>query len=186
MFELKNDALYELLERYPYCGADHCIICDDAPYMGEASHRRAIRFALEVFSERFCPDEPFTCEIEKANARPLAFDDFFALPPADWKKTFLYKGLPVTTYSRASDGGPIPYRYAFIDPPHGSDYTGDDLLKVFAAMFPRGRDALEMLEWSTDWSDYFDAGHEWWGASCWSIYDRKLERFIVIMASDTD
>lgn len=46
-------------------------------------------------------------------------------------------------------------------------------------------DALGVYEWSTDWSDYFDAGHEWRETSCWSIYDTHLKRYVVIMASAT-
>lgn len=139
-----------------------------------------------MFSERLCPEEPFTCEIEKAAVKAIPAEEFFVLPPKDWKKVSSYKGLEVIGYDRVSDGGPIPCWQAFIDPPHGSNYTGEDVDNAYSALFPVGRNALEILEWSTDWSDFFDDGHEWWGASCWSIYDRKLQRFAVIMASDTD
>ena len=33
---------------------------------------------------------------------------------------------------------------------------------------------------------YFDDGNEWWGALCYTVYDKNLERFVVIMASATD
>ncbi|MBR1842280.1 MAG: hypothetical protein IJ788_03280, partial [Oscillospiraceae bacterium] len=49
-----------------------------------------------------------------------------------------------------------------------------------------GTDGLEVFEWTTDWSDYFDEGHEWWGALCFTVYDKTLDRFAVIMASATD
>ena len=52
-----------------------------------------------------------------------------------------------------------------------------------------GQEAAEKLiaySWSTDWSDYFDDGHEWWGASCWSVYDPDRDRIAVISASNTD
>ncbi|MBP5293222.1 MAG: hypothetical protein J6023_03735 [Clostridia bacterium] len=54
------------------------------------------------------------------------------------------------------------------------------------ALFPKGTSGLEVYEWTTDWSDYFDDGHEWWGAVCYTVYDKLLERFVVIMASATD
>ena len=34
--------------------------------------------------------------------------------------------------------------------------------------------------------EYFDEGHEWWGALCLTVYDKTLDRFVVIMASATD
>ena len=55
-----------------------------------------------------------------------------------------------------------------------------------ATLFPNGTDKLEVYEWTTDWSDYFDEGHEWWGALCLTVYDQTLERFVIIMASATD
>ena len=51
---------------------------------------------------------------------------------------------------------------------------------------PNGFDKLEIFEWSTDWSSYFDDGLEWWGARCVSIYDKECDRFVVIAASATD
>ena len=47
-------------------------------------------------------------------------------------------------------------------------------------------DVLEIYEWTTDWSDYFDAGHEWYGACCWSVYDRSMDRYVVMLVSATD
>lgn len=31
-----------------------------------------------------------------------------------------------------------------------------------------------------------DGGHEWRGALCYTVYDKKQNRFVVIMASATD
>ena len=97
------------------------------------------------------------------------------------------------------DGGGIPYWYAFLEPPHGTGtfvddrgeevrrrYTPDDFHAVNRALFPSGTKRLVALEWTTDWSEYFDDGHEWWGAACWTVYDPGLDRFAVIMASATD
>ena len=61
-----------------------------------------------------------------------------------------------------------------------------DFDRVNAALFPNGTNELEVYEWTTDWSDYFDEGHEWWGALCFTVYDKTLDRFAVIMASATD
>ena len=40
--------------------------------------------------------------------------------------------------------------------------------------------------WTTDWSDLFDAGHEWYGACCWSIYEKRMNRYVVMLVSATD
>ena len=61
-----------------------------------------------------------------------------------------------------------------------------DFDRVNAALFPNGTDGLEIYEWTTDWSEFFDDGHEWWGALCFTVYDKTLDRFAVIMASATD
>ena len=55
-----------------------------------------------------------------------------------------------------------------------------------AALFPNGIDGLEVFGWTTDWSDYFDEGHEWWGSLCLTVYDQTLGRFVIIMAAATD
>ena len=80
----------------------------------------------------------------------------------------------------------LNYRGAFLHPPHGTGYTDADFDRVNAALFPNGTDGLEVYKWTTDWSEYFDDGHEWWGALCLTVYDKTLERFVVILASATD
>ena len=90
------------------------------------------------------------------------------------------------TIPDALKGEQIPYWYAFLEPPHASGYRPDDFRKVNLCLFPNGTDELEVYEWTTDWSDYFDDGHEWWGTACWSVFDKRMNRYIVIMASATD
>ena len=34
--------------------------------------------------------------------------------------------------------------------------------------------------------NYFDDGKEWWGTALWSIYDKWMNRFVIIGASLTD
>ncbi|MBO6002730.1 MAG: hypothetical protein J6P53_04455 [Mailhella sp.] len=59
-------------------------------------------------------------------------------------------------------GGMMPYWHAFLETPHGTACTPDDFRRVNAALFPLGAERLEVCGWSTDWSDHFDGGHEWW------------------------
>ncbi len=44
----------------------------------------------------------------------------------------------------------------------------------------------DLYEWTTDWSDFFDDGHEWYGACCWSVYDKTMNRYVVMLVSATD
>ena len=45
---------------------------------------------------------------------------------------------------------------------------------------------IKILEWSTDWSNFFDAGREWWGTFCWTIEDPLRKWTTAILASATD
>ena len=80
----------------------------------------------------------------------------------------------------------LNYRKAFLSPPHGNACTDADFERVNAVLFPGGTEELEVYRWTTDWSDYFDEGREWWGTLCLTVYDKSLDRFVVIMASATD
>ncbi len=66
------------------------------------------------------------------------------------------------------------------------DYTDADFDRLNAALFPKGTDGLEVYRWTTDWSNYFDDGHEWWGTLCLTVYDKRMGRYAVILASATD
>jgi len=73
-----------------------------------------------------------------------------------------------------------------MEPVHGRRNKPEDFNKVNKALFPKGTDKLDIYEWTTDWSDLFDAGHEWYGACCWSIYDKSMNRYVVMLVSATD
>lgn len=91
-----------------------------------------------------------------------------------------------TLFAPAERDGKLNYRKAFLYPPYENGYTDADFERLTASLFPNGKDKLEVYEWTTDWSEYFDEGHEWWGTLCYTVYDRSLDRFAVIMASATD
>ena len=79
---------------------------------------------------------------------------------------------------------------AFFHPPHslrGSEREQSELFsEIILRLFGDGLEDAEVYSWSTDWSNYFDAGHEWWGAFFWTIHPADSDRFIVIGASTTD
>ncbi len=184
MRELINDPFYELIEKYDRCIVEYCLIEDDAPYQGYCSHKDAVLFAMFKVIER---DESFACNLDigKAQAHQIDLAELLHVPEIlrtdRVGQRFYDCGLPDPL-----KGEQIPYWYAFWETPHPSGYGPDDFRKVNAALFPAGTEALEVYEWSTDWSNYFEDGREWWGTACWSVYDRQLDRYVVILASTTD
>jgi len=154
----EGDPFYSLIAEYPDLVLDYCIV-KDGRYCGYESHRKALKTAFG----RLCGE--WEGDPDRAVGKNVAAEDMFS-----------------SDYQR----GKLNYRKAFLYPPHQNGYTGKDFLQVNAALFPNGTDGLEVYEWTTDWSNYFDDGHEWWGTLCLTVYDKTLDRFAVIMASATD
>ncbi len=164
----ERDPFCELIADYPDLAVEYSIVKNDfrdpetgepLPYGGAETHRRAL--------ERACRRlfDGWEYDIDRARAKKT---DASALFTSEYREDAL------------------SYRKAFLYPPHGHGYTGKDFAKVNAVLFPNGTEYLEVYEWTTDWSEYFDDGHEWWGALCLTVYDRGLGRFAVIVASATD
>jgi hypothetical protein len=82
------------------------------------------------------------------------------------------------------------YKTAFFHPPHSLGGTASEKAELFAGInsYVLGADpaAAEIFSWSTDWSNYFDAGHEWWGAFYWTIRPAGSHDMVVVAASSTD
>jgi hypothetical protein len=82
------------------------------------------------------------------------------------------------------------YGYAFAHPPYSVQLSRERLTFLFHEVsrlaFGGVDAALDIRQWPTDWSPWFAAGHEWWGAYCWSVLNREMERVVVIRASSTD
>ena len=160
-----DDPFYERIAAYPDCVLDYCLVRNPHTGRGRSAHRTALSCACRKL---FAADDggmQWTFDVGKADAQPIGADALFtSVYPQD----------------------KLNYRRAFLYPPHENRYTGMDFVHVNAALFPNGTDGLEVYEWTTDWSDYFDDGHEWWGALCCTVYDKSLDRFVVILASATD
>ncbi|MEA2599210.1 MAG: hypothetical protein QOF89_202 [Acidobacteriota bacterium] len=82
------------------------------------------------------------------------------------------------------------YKAAFFHPPHSLQASAKETAELFAGI---NRHVLgdvpelaEIFSWSTDWSNYFDEGHEWWGAFFWTIRAAGMGRFVVVGASASD
>lgn len=156
---------YKLIAEYPGIVCDYCIVTKVEgvfPYRGVDSHRRALGCAaLKLFDG----GREWSYDLSRARSKKLKSKALFAPTGSDeW----------------------LNYRKAFLCPPHKNTYNDADFERVNNVLFPGGTDGLEVYRWTTDWSEYFDDGREWWGALCLTVYDKSLDRFVVIMASATD
>ena len=166
-----DDEFYRLIAEYPDVVCDYCLVNAENqyaktngtfPYHGVDSHRLALECAAR---ELVSDGTEWSYDIKSANCRKLSNKALFAPTGSDnW----------------------LNYRKAFLCPPYENSYTDDDFERVNAVLFPGGAEGLEVYRWTTDWSEYFDEGHEWWGTLCLTVYDKTLDRFVVIMASATD
>ena len=166
-----DEVFYHMIAEYPDIVCDYCFVNAENPYAkgkgvfpyrGAHSHR----FALECAARELFEDgRAWSYDTKTAECRKLSSKALFAPAGSDnW----------------------LNYRKAFLCPPHGNSYTDSDFERVNAVLFPGGTDCLAVYRWTTGWSEYFDEGHEWWGALCLTVYDQTLERFVIIMASATD
>ena len=187
MHEIKNDCFYDFIRQFDTDSGSHFageveyhLLTDNKPYEGLRSHRDAL---IAVFDHL----HPAIYDINKAQSTPLDRDDFFYYP--NIVKTDHYGNVFYDAEWKPNDdniGTTVPYWYAFMEPVHGRKNSPADFKKVNGFLFPNGTDKLEMYEWTTDWSDFFDDGHEWYGACCWSIYDKSRDRYVVMLVSATD
>ena len=199
--ELIGDPFYERIGQHEDCVIDYFLLSDDTPHQGYRSHKDAILFAMlkiieqdietqlasEVLYCRKVQDEPFPWRLDIGMAKAHRIDtEAFLRVPGILRTDRLGQRFYDCAWPDPSKGDQIPYWYAFWEPPHTSRDGPEAFREVNALLFPAGIDALEVYEWTTDWSNYFDDGHEWWGAACWSVYDAHMNRYAVLLASATD
>ncbi len=153
-----DDPFYRLIAEYPGLAVDYRIVKGEG-YRGHESHRKALKTAYGSLRGEWKGDPG------RAAGKSVDAVEMFS---SDYRE------------------GKLNYRKAFLYPPHPNNYSGKDFARVNAALFPNGTEGLEVYEWDTEWSDYFDDGREWWGTLCLTVYDRTLDRFVVILASATD
>ena len=159
---------------------EYYLLYDEKAHEGLRSHKEALLFVFEQL-------DPSGCDIDKAQAEQLDPQIFFYCP--NIIRTDRYGNVWYDAEWKPDDdniGTKVPYWYALMEPIHGRRNTPEDFRKVNEILFPKGTDTLEIYEWTTDWSSVFDDGHEWYGSCCWSIYDKNMDRYIVMIVSATD
>lgn len=161
---IEKDPAYDVIAEYPDSVVDYCLVNAAPGCRSRNEHWMALVWAsVKLFLEDD-GEVIWHYDAAKAEARRISPEELFA---------------PVTEDK-------MNYRKAFLRPPFPNGYTDADFDRVNAALFPNGTDSLEIFEWTTGWSEYFDEGHEWWGTLCLTVLDRTLDRIVVILASATD
>lgn len=160
-----DDVFYSLMAGYPDCVIDYCIVKNEHITLDRNAHWMALMRACNRLMRSEDGSVIWHFDLGRAEGKRIAAEALFA---------------PI------EKNGALNYRKAFLNPPHGCSYTKKDFELVNTLLFPKGTEELEVYQWTTDWSEYFDEGHEWWGALCYTVYDKALDRFAVILASATD
>jgi len=175
---LTDDPFYEILSHYPACVVDFSLIQSVSPHQGLDSHRAALDFSMRRLSDAGGANAPlWDYDVSRAQPQKISPQSFLSLTDASPQR-----GAP----DPGAAGSGISYVQAFLFPPHGPDLPAAAFREINAALFPFGPERLEAYVWTTDWSGYFDEGREWWGTLCLSVYDSRLARYAVILASATD
>lgn len=175
MKELTEDKFYTILaEKYDVLQLDYVLLSFDGDYRGGDSHKEAVAEAISVLGRR-------TRVGNRLNPSPFSLREE-EMRGAEYDREAFFR-----TGRKEGDDPYMTYWRAFIDPPYGVPYSEEDFNKLNHALFPvQFRDDLEIYCWNDDFSDYFDDGREWWGNALWSVYDKWMNRFVVIGASLTD
>lgn len=186
MTELVDDQFYKILhKKYKELLLDFVLLQFDGTYLKETSHKEAVIEAISVFNSRLrvgnsLKHQKFYVEEDKMKCKKSSIEELLLDDNDDRIKTFETTGYRETPIE-------ISYWQAFSDPPYNTNYTKEDFRKLNYLLFPIPfRVDLEVYRWNDEFSNYFDDGKEWWGTGFWSIYDKHINRFVIIGASLTD
>ena len=83
------------------------------------------------------------------------------------------------------------FAYAFFQPRYSfmyrhSNFEKGNFFLDFCRLLFTDISQIEVYKWSTDSSNYFDEGKEWWGSFFWTVYNPYQDWYIGIIASTTD
>lgn len=185
MKELSEDNFYATLAKnYGELLLDYVLLSCDEEYCGKESHKKAVIEAISVLNTRArvgnsLHHPQFYVDKDKMCCTKYSIEDFFYDGNSSWE-------IWGNTRVRKTPSH-ITYWWAFFEPPYGVPYSKEDFRKINHSLFPvQFRSDLEIYSWNNDFSNYFDDGKEWWGTALWSIYDKWMNRFVIIGASLTD
>jgi hypothetical protein len=189
MNEVAPDSeLAALLADYKHCGGiiDYVLLESDTEAPPDHLHRLAALAGMAAIDRH--PDYRFLRigrDEAKLTGQRVAFSTFWGTDDVELKPLG-GRAWSIPTADGLVDG----YKTSFFHPPHGLGGSNEERAVLFANINRRilgtAPESAEIFSWSTDWSNYFDAGHEWWGAFFWTVRASGSPRFVAIGASSTD
>jgi hypothetical protein len=179
--ELIEDNIYTILaNEYNELLLDYVLLSFNDEYCGQESHKKVVIEAILIFNTRkrvgnslehpyFYVDENKMCCVK------YSVEDFFCNSEL-W-------GSITSSFSESY----MTYWGAFSDQPYPTTYSKEDFYRINDLLFPiQFRNELEIYIWNDEFSNYFDDGKDWWGTALWSVYDKQMNRFVIIGASLSD
>jgi hypothetical protein len=184
-----------LIERYDAIGGVLDYVFLELVEPTERLHREAALRGMAVIDDRLA-------QWASSRATPeVPVEKFFRVHWDESKLSGQQVSLP--TFWGTDDVEPKPlgggaysipnvdgYKTAFFHPPYGLGAEANERAELYTGIngyvLGDDPDRAEIFSWSTDWSNYFDAGHEWWGAFYWTIRPADKSYVVVIGASSTD
>ena len=179
-----------LLDAFDACGGMIDFVwVGPEPDGSPQSHRAAAIAAMSILADRLATGGgggvgyhiPYNPAL--LNGRPVSLAEFWGaddVEPVRLDGPLLAQALPDI------DG----FKTAFVYPPHGLRGSLAEGIRLFDSIAEHvlGADpaAADIVSWPTDWSDYFDAGNEWWGSFYWTVRPAGVTHIVVIAASATD
>ena len=160
-----DDEFFRIIAQYPNIPCDYCLINSENqsakangvfPYREAASHRLALECAAVGLLKK---GKGIAFDIKGAKCRKLSNKAIFAPINSDeW----------------------LNYRKAFLNPAHGNSCNEKDFERINAALFPADEYGLEAYRWMAEAQDNINKDGN---ALCLTVYDKNLERFVVITSS---
>ena len=139
---------------------------------------------------------PRDLDPDRAAVRRVATPEQFVGPYYDWKRRGLtpaWIGNASGSYRISPDDSDFVthgYADAFSTPPYSIGVSLSDCNAWFRTindgLFGGLSSDLQVLEWTTDWAEYFEPGLEWWGAFCWTVRRPGAATITAICAASTD
>jgi hypothetical protein len=133
--------------------------------------QRLTDYANAIGSKRAIRD---CTDVSRATSELITAEEFVG-PHYDWASGRLRSPWSDGFRVGAAPHGFITHGYAdaFSDPPYSLQAPIEKVSAWFEAInfstFGGLDHDLVVYRWSTDWSECFDPGHEWWGAYCWTV-----------------
>ncbi len=206
-----QELLYLLAEYHRAGGVIDYALIDPGAVSGNSSeiHREAAVFGLRAISAR----EIFPLDYRGVTIGPLTFSlprwtwlwkrkklthtvsHYFWPGPELTFHVERLKGIRIETeiFLNGSSGGNFAakgYKGAFYDPPYPMELSALHMDSLYRSLnerlFGDWKRVDVIYNWSTDWSSYFDQGHEWWGAFLWTVQRDQNGPIVWIGASASD